>query len=234
MAGFHILTIDLDTNRSIAASLDRNRTRLSQSLHSKAHSEAMASTIQSLTSSHQETLLQLQGKYSYQSKHAESLQDQLSIASSEIQSMQSAYKNSQTKAEMMEQECRRLEELLIKERTDMHQQLNDRQKDLNNEREVSDNYSTILYLHFLLPASIKKSRTKAEEQYQKQLMEVNDKILTMDANLRNAVLDVNVLAKDKSSLQEDLNQAKEKERKLIQLWEGKKFFCLAERLIFYF
>lgn len=65
-------------------------------------------------------------------------------------------------------------------------------------------------------------------------MEVNDRILTMDANLRNAILDVNVMAKDKSSLQEDLNQAKEKERKLIQLWEGKKLFCLAERLILYF
>jgi hypothetical protein len=96
----------------------------------------MASTIQSLTTSHQEALLIFQDKYFTESKHAESLHGQLSIASSEIQTMQDVYKNSQTKVEMLEQECKRLEELIIKERTEMHNQLNDRQKDLNIEREV--------------------------------------------------------------------------------------------------
>jgi DNA repair exonuclease SbcCD ATPase subunit len=211
----------LDTCRSIAASLDRNRTRYSQSLHSKAHSEAMASTIQSLTSSHQETLLQLQGKYSLEAKNAESLHDQLSAASSEIQSMQSAYKSSQTKLEMMEQECNRLEQLLIKERTEIHQQLNDRQKDLNNEREVGVFIETNFAI-LLMSINLYKSRSKAEELHQKQIMELNDKFLGTDAKLRNALLDLNVIAKDKSSLQEDLDQAKEKERKLIQLWEGNK------------
>ena len=97
----------------------------------------MASTIQALTTSHQDALLIFQNKYSAENKHAESLQDQLSIASSEIQTMQDAYKNKQTKVDMLEQECKRLEELLINERTDMSNQLNDRQKDLNFEREVN-------------------------------------------------------------------------------------------------
>lgn len=189
-----------DTNRSIAAALERNRTKFQQSINSHAHSEAMTSTIQSLTTSHHEALLILQQKYSKESQNSDSLQDQLSIASSEIQSMQQAYKNSQTKAEILEQECKRLEDLLIKERTEIHEKLNDRQRDLSNERE---------------------NRKQAEIVYQKQLTDQNDRLLSMDSKIRKTAMDLEVLTKDKNLLQEDLNLAKEKERKLIQFWEEK-------------
>jgi hypothetical protein len=43
----------------------------------------------------------------------------------------------------------------------------------------------------------------------------------LDSKFRQAVTEIDVLSKDKEALKEDLFQAKEKERKLISLWEGK-------------
>lgn len=193
------LHLPLDTARSIAAATDRNRDRWQHEAHSKAHAESLTSTIQTLSLTHQEALLSLQHKYSKKNEHAESLSGKLTVASSEIQNMQDAYRNSQSKVERLEGDCGKLEQVLIKERSDLHTQLNDRQRDLNAERE---------------------SRSKTEELHQKYTIDTNQKYFELDSNYRKALLELQVASKDKSLFLEDMEGLKDRERKLNDLWEG--------------
>lgn len=131
-----LIFLSIETLRGISSGIDRNFDRYNNQKHTKAHSEALSSTIQTLTMNHQEAMLELQTRYAKQGEHTETLRDKLNNASSEIQNMQDIYRDSQTKFERLETEYKKLQELLTQERTDLHQQLNDRQKDLNKEREV--------------------------------------------------------------------------------------------------
>ena len=127
---------DADISRSIVAGLDRNRSRWQSDYHSKVHAESLAATIQNLSLTHQDALLDLQKKYSQQSTYSESLSGKLNEASSEIQNMHDAFRDSQGKLDRYENENKKLEELLIQERSDVQNKLNDRNRELNEEREV--------------------------------------------------------------------------------------------------
>lgn len=50
---------------------------------------------------------------------------------------------------------------------------------------------------------------------------MNEQVLSLDSKLKNALLEIQVLSRDKSSLLEELDLVKEKEKKVNQLWEGK-------------
>ncbi|KAJ3367784.1 Leucine-rich repeat-containing protein 45 [Kappamyces sp. JEL0680] len=189
-----------DILQNICASLERNRERWQTQVHSKAHAENLASTIQTLTLSHQEALLQLQHKYSQETNHSESLAGKLSSASSELQQMQEALHSADMKCFQLEKENKALEERLLKETSDLRQQLNDRHADFQRERE---NWIGV------------------EKKHQAYVSSANERYLELDAKNKKLSLDAEIATKDKRELLLQLEEQKEKETRLNHLWEEK-------------
>jgi chromosome segregation ATPase len=189
-----------DILKAIAAAIDRNRDRWHHDLHTKAHAETMASTIQSLTQSHKESMNEIEMKYSREMKDRELLNGKLSLATAEIENMHEAYRLSQTRVERLEEQLKQDQESITKERADMQKFLNDLQRELQQERDT---------------------RMRLEDKHQKYFSDSTEKTLELQSNLKRLALDLEVLKKDKEALLHDLNSAKEKERSINQLWEGK-------------
>ncbi|KAI8930191.1 hypothetical protein BC831DRAFT_547078 [Entophlyctis helioformis] len=189
-----------DVHRSIASALDRNRDRYKHDIHTKAHTENLTSTLQSITSSHQETLSRLTSKLASSDQKSMTLSQQLSLASSEIAQSQEAYRVLEAKLERVVGEKRALEEQVTTERSQTNARINDLQHELVVERE---------------------RRMKAEDGFQKVSAEASTRTLQLEAEVKKAEMDVEVLRRDKTMLLEDLAKAKEKERAIIDLWEEK-------------
>lgn len=61
---------------------------------------------------------------------------------------------------------------------------------------------------------------REEDDYQKQRSDDNKQLLNVEARLRKAELDNELLKKDKESFLHELSLAKEKEHQTVRLWEG--------------
>ena len=190
----------LDIMRAISSALDRNRDKWQHKVHSKAHAETLATTIQSLNISHQEALLNMQTKVSETSKESEDLSGKLSKASNEIHEMHDSYRNLVAKCKRLEEENQKLEDLIIKERTDLHNQLNERQKESGKERDL---------------------RLKIENAQEAYISNSKAQYLEMEAKYRKASLDLELLQKEKNHFYEEIDQLRDREKKLNDLWQGK-------------
>jgi hypothetical protein len=198
----------IDVLRAISSAVDRNKDKWQANIHSRAHAETLATTIQSLNMSHQEALLTMQSKVSQTSKETEDLSGKLSKASNEIHEMHDCYRNVVTKCKRLEEENRKLEDLIIKERTDLHNQLNDQQKESRKERDL---------------------RVQIEDQHEKYISSSKAEYLEMEANYRKASLELELLKKGTNNFYEEIDQLRDREKKLNDLWQGKGLFLQIEK-----
>nr|KAJ3422966.1 Leucine-rich repeat-containing protein 45 [Polyrhizophydium stewartii] len=189
-----------DIHRGIASALERNRDRFKHELHTKAHTENLTSTLQTLTQSHQEAISKLSSKLAATDQTALSLSQKLSLASSEIAEAQDAYRMLQAKIERLTNEKHAFEEQVVKERSQTQAQITDLQRELVAERE---------------------RRIKAEDGYQKLSSQTTTRLLELEAALKRAEMDCEVLRRDKAMLLDDIAKSKEKEKAIAQLWEEK-------------
>jgi chromosome segregation ATPase len=188
-----------DILKAIAAAVDRNRDRWHHDLHTKAHAETMATTIQSLTQSHKESLIEIEMKYTREMKDRELLNGKLTMATAEIENMHEAYRISQSRVERLEEQLKKDQDVITKERCDMQKYVSELQKELSQERDI---------------------RVRLEDKHQTYISNATEKHLELQSSLKRLSLDLEVLRKDKEGLLSDLHAAKDKERTVNQLWEG--------------
>ncbi|KAI8901525.1 hypothetical protein BC833DRAFT_617561 [Globomyces pollinis-pini] len=189
-----------DVLRAISTSTERNKERWQHEYHTKAHTQTLTTTIQTLTAEHRDVLLDMQNKLSKKSSHSLSLSEKLAQANTEIDKMQSAYRSLAAHAEKAENDRIGLEEQLVKERFEFQSKISEIQKEIMFERD---------------------RRQKYEEKHQKHINASNGQYFEIESKLKTAVLEAEMLLKDKSNLMDELSRLKEKERHLNELWEEK-------------
>ncbi|KAJ8326783.1 hypothetical protein QVD99_005432 [Batrachochytrium dendrobatidis] len=189
-----------DTHRGIVSALERNNDRYKHDLYTKAHTQGLTTTLQTLTQSHHDALSQLTSKLVETDQNAQSMSKKLSLASAEISESQEAYAILEAKLSRVMQEKTEFENRVIQERTQSQKQVTELQQELVTERE---------------------KRMRAEDTYQTLSSGTTTRVLKLESSLKQAELDVEVLKRDKVILLEDVAAAKEKERSIASLWEEK-------------
>jgi chromosome segregation ATPase len=186
-----------DIMRAICASLATNNDKRSHAAYTRAHAESMSSTIQTLSTAHNEALLNLQDKLSKENNHGKSLMEKLSVATLEIENTQEAYKIACARVDRLEKELEKTEKVLIRERSEFQQQMGLVQTDLINER---------------------KKRGVQDKIHEEFIMNSNAEYLKLNKKTKELELDVEILQKDKKALLCQLDEFKERENKLNALW----------------
>ena len=96
----------------------------------------MTSTLQTLSFTHHEAIQDLSKKLHVSDSNALSLSTKLTLASTEIQESQDAYRDLEAKYDRMSRERQELEDLIIRERKETGNRLSDLQGNLAREKEV--------------------------------------------------------------------------------------------------
>jgi hypothetical protein len=122
--------------RAIHSALSGNVERRNHNVYTKAHAETLSSTIHALSATHNDQLTSLQSRISKESQNGKLMMDKLALASSEIENTQEAYRISMARAERLEAELLKAEDIITKERSENQIHINSLQKDLIVEREV--------------------------------------------------------------------------------------------------
>ena len=125
-----------DLLRGIGSGLERNKERWYHELNSKAHAQSLASTIHSLSATHNAELLKLQEKLDSENFAAQKLSEKLGDASAELERMQSAYKAVLEENKRLVAQRDSYEHDMTIERSNIQKQLEALQRELSLEKQV--------------------------------------------------------------------------------------------------
>lgn len=76
---------------------------------------------------------------------------------------------------------------------------------------------------------VKKKRLKLEDEQAESMAEIKTKALELEASLREQEMRVEVLKRDKVLLLDELGKVKEREKSIVQLWEGRSTMTTQEK-----
>ncbi|KAJ3337151.1 hypothetical protein HDU93_001532 [Gonapodya sp. JEL0774] len=189
-----------DITRTLLASLERNRERHSKEATTRANAQHLSSAIQNISQQHSEALVNLTSRLESSEERQRSLVERLESTTSELGKWQGICKQLESRLAIVEKERDSCQGTLISERNENRERINRLQGDIVTEREA---------------------KTRVEEEVKTACRDLTKRVLTLEAELSEALMKVEVTKREKSLLVEDFDRGKERERALLGAYEDK-------------
>jgi chromosome segregation ATPase len=186
--------------------LDRNRESYRASKETSHRSQLLSSTLQKLSSEHEDAIQSLRNQLLNHETQSQSLGHKLQMASTEIEKSQMGYRvlenkwtEERTRREVSEKKLQDLEEMLLRERREHSERTNSMMNDLMNER---------------------GNRVRMEETYRNQMTQTTEKHLQNEAKTKDLALQLDALTREKKSLGNEVDRLRQECATLQKSFDG--------------
>ncbi|KAI9139997.1 hypothetical protein BKA69DRAFT_1039607 [Paraphysoderma sedebokerense] len=189
-----------ECSRSISIALQKNHSQHAHRSHCRSQAVHLSSTLQALTSSHLAQINQLKSQLEETDTQSRSLAKKLVQASDEIERTHVDAKSLERKYNDALREKEKLEEVLIRERSEWGFRVKELEKEL---------------------ASMKESKASIESHHQAQLAASTKKNLTLESTVSSYEAELTHLKQTNSQLEATVTQLREKQKYVIRNYEEK-------------